>query len=82
RPAGPQVPETGREPAAAAPAVNSGSRPFRWRWTRCAGPADRRGLAAELAREHGGVDCSWQRAVNEACVVYELEQSAEPGTSP
>ncbi|MDU9001638.1 hypothetical protein [Streptomyces mirabilis] len=42
----------------------------------------RRGLAAELAREHGGVDRSWQRAVNEARVVYEREQSAEPGTSP
>ncbi|MFE4823182.1 hypothetical protein ACFRFU_43590 [Streptomyces sp. NPDC056704] len=39
-------------------------------------------LAAELAREHGGVDRSWQRAVNEARVVYEREQSAEPGTSP
>ena len=33
------VPETGREPAVAAPAVNSGSGPLRWRWTRCAGPA-------------------------------------------
>ncbi|MFF4139110.1 hypothetical protein ACFY1B_48750 [Streptomyces mirabilis] len=42
----------------------------------------RRGLAAELAREHGGVDRSWQRAVNEARVVYEREQSAEPGTPP
>ncbi|WP_371642673.1 hypothetical protein [Streptomyces mirabilis] len=42
----------------------------------------RRGLAAELAREHGGVDRSWQRAVNEARVVYKREQSAEPGTSP
>ncbi|MFE4626006.1 hypothetical protein [Streptomyces mirabilis] len=42
----------------------------------------RRGLAAELAREYGGVDRSWQRAVNEARVVYEREQSAEPGTPP
>ncbi|MER5927981.1 hypothetical protein [Streptomyces mirabilis] len=42
----------------------------------------RRGLAAELAREHGGVDRSRQRAVIEARVVYKREQSAGPGTSP
>jgi hypothetical protein len=43
----------------------------------------RRGLAGlGLAREHGGVDRSWQRAVNEARAVYQREQSAEPGTSP
>ncbi|MFD7056472.1 hypothetical protein ACFWBS_53875 [Streptomyces mirabilis] len=40
------------------------------------------GLQKKLAHEHGGVDRSWQRAVNEARVIYEREQSAEPGTSP
>ncbi|MFG2387116.1 hypothetical protein [Streptomyces avermitilis] len=30
----------------------------------------RRGLAARLAREHGGVARSWQRAVNEALKEY------------
>ncbi|MEU9272300.1 hypothetical protein AB0E04_43910 [Streptomyces sp. NPDC048251] len=33
----------------------------------------RRGLAARLAREHGGVARSWQRAVAEARAVYEAE---------
>ncbi|MFE5375776.1 hypothetical protein [Streptomyces mirabilis] len=40
------------------------------------------GLQKKLAREHGGVDRSWQRAVNEARIVYKREQSAEPGTPP
>ncbi|MFD6826585.1 hypothetical protein ACFWC5_40590 [Streptomyces sp. NPDC060085] len=35
----------------------------------------RRGLAAELAREHGGVARSWQRAVTEALATFESEQS-------
>ncbi|MFD5721687.1 hypothetical protein [Streptomyces sp. NPDC127036] len=34
----------------------------------------RRGLAAELAREHGGVARSWRRAVAEAVTVFESEQ--------
>ncbi len=34
----------------------------------------RRGLAARLAREHGGVARSWQRAVTEARSVYETEK--------
>lgn len=38
-----------------------------------------RGLAARLAREHGGVARSWQRAVNEARDQYENEQ--DEGTS-
>jgi hypothetical protein len=33
-----------------------------------------RGLAARLSREHGGVARTWQRAVNEACALYEGEQ--------
>ncbi|WP_030187789.1 hypothetical protein [Streptomyces sp. NRRL S-813] len=33
-----------------------------------------RGLAARLAREHGGAPRSWQRAVNEARQRYEAEQ--------
>jgi len=36
----------------------------------------RRGLAAQLAREHGGVARSWQRAVNEARRLLEQEQAA------
>ncbi|MFE2823543.1 hypothetical protein [Streptomyces sp. NPDC059271] len=36
----------------------------------------RRGLAAELAREHGGVARSWQRAVNEAQIRFEEERGA------
>ncbi|WAZ18992.1 hypothetical protein STRCI_008672 [Streptomyces cinnabarinus] len=40
----------------------------------------RRGLAAELAREHGGVARSWQRAVAEARALY--EQGQEPGSDP
>ncbi|MFE0678683.1 hypothetical protein [Streptomyces sp. NPDC058867] len=39
----------------------------------------RRGLAARLAREHGGVPRSWQRAVNEARALYEAEDA---GTAP
>ncbi|MGW3631872.1 hypothetical protein ACWD7F_17185 [Streptomyces sp. NPDC005122] len=39
----------------------------------------RHGLAAELAREHGGVPRSWQRAVNEARERFEQERGA---TSP
>ncbi|MER6678747.1 hypothetical protein [Streptomyces sp. NPDC000983] len=31
----------------------------------------RRGLAARLAREHGGVPRSWQRAVNDARALHE-----------
>ncbi|MET7457840.1 hypothetical protein ABZT03_39535 [Streptomyces sp. NPDC005574] len=34
-----------------------------------------RGLAARLAREHGGVPRSWQRAVTEARALYEAETS-------
>jgi hypothetical protein len=37
----------------------------------------RRGLAAQLAREHGGVARTWQRAVNEA----RTQHNAEQGTS-
>ncbi|WP_193384265.1 hypothetical protein [Streptomyces davaonensis] len=37
----------------------------------------RRGLAAELARVHGGVARSWQRAVTEARALY--EQGTEQG---
>ncbi|MEU5243791.1 hypothetical protein AB0G81_06685 [Streptomyces asoensis] len=33
----------------------------------------RRGLAARLTREHGGVARSWQRAVAEARALYEQE---------
>ncbi|MET7391419.1 hypothetical protein ACFYPT_40785 [Streptomyces sp. NPDC005529] len=47
---------------------------------RGAGP--RRGLAAELAREHGGVARSWQRAVSEALVVFESEQGSAGDASP
>ncbi|WP_326844486.1 hypothetical protein OHB33_40715 (plasmid) [Streptomyces sp. NBC_01558] len=39
--------------------------------------APRRGLAAELAREHGGVARSWRRAVEEALTVFENEQQRE-----
>ncbi|MFG2452845.1 hypothetical protein ACGFSG_26035 [Streptomyces sp. NPDC048512] len=35
----------------------------------------RRGLAAELAREHGGVVRSWRRAVAEAVATFEREQA-------
>ncbi|MER7983393.1 hypothetical protein [Streptomyces sp. NPDC095817] len=35
----------------------------------------RRGLAAELAREHGGLARSWQRAVAEAVATFESEQT-------
>ncbi|MCX5281041.1 hypothetical protein [Streptomyces sp. NBC_00198] len=41
--------------------------------------APRRGLAAELAREHGGVARSWRRAVNEALTVFENEQQTQRG---
>jgi hypothetical protein len=36
-----------------------------------------RGLAAQLAREHGGVTRTWQRAVNEARALYECGQGEE-----
>ncbi|MEU9737437.1 hypothetical protein [Streptomyces sp. NPDC048002] len=39
----------------------------------------RRGLAARLAREHGGVPRSWQRAVSEARALYE---AGDAGTTP
>ncbi|KQX77031.1 hypothetical protein ASD48_38235 [Streptomyces sp. Root1310] len=39
----------------------------------------RRGLAARLAREHGGVARSWQRAVAEARALYEAETSGAVG---
>lgn len=42
----------------------------------------RRGLAAELAREHGGVARSWQRAVTEALAMFESEQSQTGDASP
>ncbi|MFD9404713.1 hypothetical protein ACFWA4_38540 [Streptomyces sp. NPDC060011] len=42
----------------------------------------RRGLAAELAREHGGVARSWQRAVAEARTVWESEQRAQDAVAP
>lgn len=45
---------------------------------RAGGP--RRGLAADLAREHGGGYRSWHRAVVEATAVYEREQGARSGT--
>lgn len=41
--------------------------------------APRRGLAAELAREHGGVARSWRRAVDEALTVFENEQQTQRG---
>ncbi len=33
----------------------------------------RRGLAARLAREHGGIARTWQRAVNEALTQYDTQ---------
>ncbi|MFS4095603.1 hypothetical protein [Streptomyces sp. AF1A] len=39
-----------------------------------AGSGHGRGLAAQLAREHGGAPRSWQRAVNEARKRYEAER--------
>ncbi|MGW3669246.1 hypothetical protein [Streptomyces sp. NPDC005141] len=36
----------------------------------------RHGLAAEIAREHGGIARSWQRAVNEARERFEQERGA------
>ncbi|MFD7874160.1 hypothetical protein ACFV5G_08550 [Streptomyces sp. NPDC059766] len=42
----------------------------------------RRGLAAQLAREHGGVARSWQRAVGEARAVFESEQGAARDAAP
>lgn len=41
----------------------------------------RRGLAAELARERGGVARTWQRAVTEARTRYEAEQDQGPAAS-
>ncbi|MEU5599743.1 hypothetical protein [Streptomyces sp. NPDC020298] len=37
----------------------------------------RRGIAAQLAREHGGHERSWQRAVTEARAVYERGQDQD-----
>ncbi|MEU0039998.1 hypothetical protein [Streptomyces sp. NPDC006333] len=42
----------------------------------------RRGLAAELAREHGGVARSWQRSVAEALAAFESEQAQDGDASP
>ncbi|MFB8381189.1 hypothetical protein [Streptomyces rubiginosohelvolus] len=40
----------------------------------------RRGLAARLAREHGGSARMWERAVSDARAVYEREERpAAPG---
>ncbi|MGW3585677.1 hypothetical protein ACWDM8_30635 [Streptomyces rubiginosohelvolus] len=40
----------------------------------------RRGLAARLAREHGGSARTWERAVSDARAVYEREERpAAPG---
>jgi hypothetical protein len=36
-----------------------------------------RGLAARLTRQHGGVQRSWQRAVNEARTLYDQELEGE-----
>lgn len=38
-----------------------------------------RGRAARLAREHGGVPRSWQRAVTEARTLYDLQHGRERG---
>ncbi|MFI8952597.1 hypothetical protein ACIGO6_39770 [Streptomyces sp. NPDC053750] len=43
----------------------------------------RRGMAAQLAREHGGSERGWQRAMNEACAQYEHGQDQDDaGTVP
>ncbi|MFC9785931.1 hypothetical protein ACFVJ6_34605 [Streptomyces rochei] len=46
----------------------------------------RRGMAARLAREHGGGERSWQRAVTEARALYEHRQDQDDkgtaGTAP
>ncbi|MFF0142400.1 hypothetical protein ACFYRN_38925 [Streptomyces sp. NPDC005227] len=47
---------------------------------RAGGP--QHGMAAELAREHGGVARSWQRAVAEAQAVLESEQHARGTAAP
>ncbi|WP_146232396.1 hypothetical protein [Streptomyces sp. NWU49] len=39
----------------------------------------RRGMAARLAREHGGSERGWQRAMNEARTQYEHSQSQGQG---
>ncbi|KES03429.1 hypothetical protein BU52_30810 [Streptomyces toyocaensis] len=39
----------------------------------------RRGMAARLAREHGGSERSWQRAMTEARAQYEDEHGQDPG---
>ncbi|MET9191618.1 MULTISPECIES: hypothetical protein [Streptomyces] len=41
----------------------------------------RRGMAARLAREHGGGERSWQRAMTEARGQYEREHGQDPGQS-
>ncbi|MFI8194408.1 hypothetical protein ACIF8T_37760 [Streptomyces sp. NPDC085946] len=38
-----------------------------------------RGLAAQLAREHGGHERSWQRAVTEARTLYQQDQNQGQG---
>jgi hypothetical protein len=45
----------------------------------------RRGMAARLAREHGGGERGWQRAVTEARALYEHSQdrgAAGTGMAP
>ncbi|MBD0420262.1 hypothetical protein H0H10_14065 [Streptomyces sp. TRM S81-3] len=39
----------------------------------------RRGMAARLAREHGGGERSWQRAMTEARAQYEHSQDQDRG---
>lgn len=42
----------------------------------------RRGLAARLAREHGGVARSWQRAVTEARTLYHTDVASAAPQQP
>ncbi|WP_432189985.1 hypothetical protein [Streptomyces sp. Tue6028] len=74
---------TGRRPGDGQGARGGGpGRGQREQWVRVALEAlhqaggHRHGLAAELAREHGGVARSWQRAVNEARERFEQERGA------
>ncbi|WP_267717346.1 hypothetical protein [Streptomyces sp. CoH17] len=39
----------------------------------------RRGMAAQLAREHGGNERSWQRAMTEARAQYERKREDSQG---
>ncbi|MFF9221749.1 hypothetical protein [Streptomyces viridosporus] len=39
----------------------------------------RHGIAAQLAREHGGSERGWQRAVAEARMLYEHEDGQNQG---